>query len=144
MVVSKKRSIIIDTSFFIALADSRDSHHVKAKKLAKTYSKKEWITTWPILTELAHILSSYSFLLLLEEQQKGLFSIFSFDDDHIIRVIDLKKRYKDHNIDLADISLIILAEHLEVGSILTFDKKDFSFLKWNNTCSFENLSLGNF
>lgn len=140
MVVLSKRSVIIDTSFFIALADSKDSHHAQAEKLAKTYVKNEWITTWPILTELAYILSSYSFLKLLEEHQKGLFTILSFKDDHVRRIMELKKRYNDHDIDLTDISLIILAEHLEHGSILTFDMKDFSFLKWNNTRLFENLS----
>src|SRR5260221_13576854 len=99
----KQNSIILDTSFFIALAKSNDTHHKKAKKLAIIHSKKDWITTWPVLTELSHILSQNSFLPLLEEQQRGLFTIFSFSQDSVTHIIDLKKRYHDHSIDLADI-----------------------------------------
>jgi len=133
----KHKDIIIDTSFFIALAKANDTHHEKAKKLAKFHSKKVWITTWPVITELSHILSTNPFLALLEEQQKGLFTIFSVLEDTIPRMIELKKRYLDHDLDLADISLILLAEHLGHGSILTFDINDFSYLKWNKTHSFQ-------
>ena len=136
MTVNQKNSIILDTSFFIALAKAKDSNHTKAKKLAKAHSKKEWITTWPVLTELSHILSAASFVKLLEEQTQGFFSIFSFPEDTILRVVDLKKRYIDHDLDLADISLVLLAENLRHGSILTFDLNDFSFLKWGNTQRF--------
>src|ERR1700676_1745424 len=126
--VNKQNSLILDTSFFIALAKSDDENHKKATKLAKTHSKKEWITTWPVLTELSHLLSSHSFLTLLEEQQEGLFTLFSFIDDPVTRMIDLKKKYLDQDIDLADLSLIVLAEFLGHGAILTFDRNDFSFL----------------
>lgn len=134
-----KDSIIIDTSFFIALAKSDDLHHSQAKKLAKTHAKKTWVSTWPVLTELSHILSSKSFLLLLQEQQQGLFNIFSLSEDHIPQIVALKAKYSDQDVDLADISLVLLAEQLEHGSILTFDIKDFSFLRWHNTHRFENL-----
>ncbi len=131
--------LIIDTSFFIALAISDDLYHAKAKKIAKKHAQREWVTTWPVLTELSHILSSRSFLLLLQEQQHGLFSIVSFGEEKIHRIIELKKRYCDHDLDLADISLILLAEHLDDGTILTFDMKDFSYLRWADTHHFHNL-----
>lgn len=142
MTTNKKPSIIVDTSFFIALAKKKDSNHTKAKKLAKIHHAKEWFATWPVLTELSHILPSNSFIALLEEQIKGLFTIYSFTQDiSSLRVLEIRKKFLDHDLDLADISLVILAEHLGQGSILTFDINDFSFLKWNNTQSFDiNLS----
>jgi hypothetical protein len=41
--------------------------------------------------------------------------------------------------DFADASLVVLAEHLNEGRILTSDRRDFSIYRWNNTKSFENL-----
>jgi len=64
----KHKDIIIDTSFFIALAKANDTHHEKVKKLAKFHSKKVWITTWPVISELSHVLSTNPFLALLEER----------------------------------------------------------------------------
>lgn len=137
MAVEKFSSIILDTSFFIALAKTKDSNHAKAKKLAKIHCKIEWFTTWPVLTELSHILSPHSFVSLLEEQTQGLFNIYSFPQNPVDRVILLRKRFIDHDLDLADISLVLLAENLGHGSILTFDCNDFSFLRWNNVNHFE-------
>ena len=74
---------------------------------------------------------------LLEEQTQGLYTIYSFPQDPVTRMIQLKKRFMDHDLDLADISLVVLAEHLGHGTILTFDLNDFSFLRWKNTHTFE-------
>jgi len=41
--------------------------------------------------------------------------------------------------DLADASLVVLAEHLENGRILTVDRRDFNIYRWHKTNSFENL-----
>ena len=41
--------------------------------------------------------------------------------------------------DLADASLVALAEHLGHGRILTCDRRDFSIYRWNNNNLFENL-----
>lgn len=140
MTAKGRNSLLIDTSFFIALAKPADHHHVHAKKLAKKYSKQEWVTTWPVITELSHLLVAHSFELLLEEQLKGLFHIFSLSEEHLPAIIDLMKKYSDHEIDLADLSLIILAQHLSTGRILSFDQRDFSFLRWHDTKCFENLT----
>jgi predicted nucleic acid-binding protein len=45
----------------------------------------------------------------------------------------------DH--DFADASLVVLAEHLGHGRILTCDRRDFSIYRWNDTNPFENLLL---
>jgi len=41
--------------------------------------------------------------------------------------------------DFADASLVVLAEDLREGRILTNDRRDFSIYRWNNTKPFENL-----
>ncbi|GAP97844.1 hypothetical protein [Leptolyngbya sp. NIES-2104] len=43
--------------------------------------------------------------------------------------------------DFADASLVVLAEHLGHGRVLTVDRRDFSVYRWNDTQFFENLIL---
>jgi uncharacterized protein len=49
------------------------------------------------------------------------------------------ERYADLPMDFADASLVVLAEHLNHGRILTVDRRDFLTYRWNNTQPFENL-----
>lgn len=139
MECDRNNSIIVDTGFFLALNQKNDALHQKAKLLATEYHSYEWITTWPVLTELFHLLSLHSVQGLLKDHQKGLFKIFPLDECDISRVLFLSKKYEDLDIDLADISLVILAEFLDHGSILSCDQRDFSILRWDKNKAFNNL-----
>jgi uncharacterized protein len=48
-------------------------------------------------------------------------------------------KYQDLPMDLADASLVILAEHLGHGRIFSVDRRDFNTYRWKNTQPFENL-----
>jgi uncharacterized protein len=54
---------------------------------------------------------------------------------------NLIERYADLPMDLADASLVVLAENLGHGRILTVDRRDFSVYRWQNDRPFENLLL---
>jgi len=43
--------------------------------------------------------------------------------------------------DFAEASLVVLAEELEHGRILTVDQRDFSIYRWKETNTFQNLLL---
>jgi len=49
------------------------------------------------------------------------------------------RKYADLPMDLADASLVILAEHLGHGRILTTDTRDFDAYRWKERKPFENL-----
>jgi predicted nucleic acid-binding protein len=51
------------------------------------------------------------------------------------------RRYANLPMDFADASLVVLAENLGHGRILTSDRRDFSIYRWNNTNPFENLLI---
>ena len=50
-------------------------------------------------------------------------------------------RYRDLPMDLADASLVILAEDLSEGRILSTDQRDFDGYRWKNRRPFTNLLL---
>ncbi len=51
------------------------------------------------------------------------------------------EKYANLPMDLADASLVILAEHLGHGRIPSSDVRDFNVYRWKNNESFENLFL---
>lgn len=58
------------------------------------------------------------------------FDVVDININQSSRIIDIMKKYEE--LDLADMSLVILAEHLHTGDILTVDNKDLNALRWNN------------
>ena len=50
-------------------------------------------------------------------------------------------QYVNLPMDFADASLVILAEHLGHGRILSTDQRDFHAYKWKNRHPFQNLLL---
>ena len=52
---------------------------------------------------------------------------------------ELMQQYSNLPMDLADASLVVLAEELGDGRILSVDKRDFNIYRWQNTKPFTNL-----
>ena len=136
--------VIADTGFWLALGNRRDSHHERAK-LAYSELKEPLITTWPVMTETCHLLSSRlsveSQLKFMESFAAGAFQVFNLTHGHADRIYALMRRYRDLPMDLADASLVILAEELGHGRILSTDQRDFRTVRWKSRRPFENLLL---
>jgi predicted nucleic acid-binding protein len=49
------------------------------------------------------------------------------------------RKYRQLLMDLADASLVILAEHLGSGRILSMDRRDFGAYPWKDRRPFHNL-----
>lgn len=134
--------IIADTGFWLALANVRDRHHGPAKQ-AFSGLTEPLITTWAVLTETCHLLAARLGPKALERfvaaGAGGAFELFSMERAHLSRVEALMKKYRDLPMDLADASLVILAEELGSGRILSTDVRDFRTYRWKNRKPFANL-----
>ena len=135
--------IIIDSGFFIALLNKNDQFHQEAKKLIKSLPSKRWISTWPVMTEVAHMLIREKAFLaiqgLLDLCENGGIALFHIENKQIPRLKQLMQKYQTLPIDLADASLIILAEELGHGDIVSTDLRDFDTYRWKNHKPFSNL-----
>jgi uncharacterized protein len=49
------------------------------------------------------------------------------------------RRYRELPMDLADASLVLLAEEIGTGSIVSTDQRDFHSYRWKNREPFFNL-----
>lgn len=137
-----KNTIIADTGFWLALANAKDKHHIPAKK-ALVALHASLITTWPVMTETCHLLLNrlgrHSQISFVDSFKSGGFEVFSLQVHHAPRLKDLMVKYADLPMDLADASLVILAESLGHGRILSTDRRDFNSYRWKIQHPFENL-----
>ena len=60
---------------------------------------------------------------------------------HLSRLAELMRQYADLPMDLADASLILLAEEYGEGRIVSTDQRDFHTYRWKNQFPFRNLLL---
>jgi uncharacterized protein len=119
--------ILVDTGPLVALFDPKDADHAHCRKVLRGIDEPLG-STLPVLTEAFHILSPEStgsnrlrdFIL-----QGGLW-VLDLDRSALERAFELMEQYRDHPMDLADASLIALAETIPTRQVFTLDRKDFS------------------
>ncbi|WP_204138247.1 type II toxin-antitoxin system VapC family toxin [Halomicronema sp. CCY15110] len=136
--------IIVDTGFWLALADDRDTYHPAAKQALQKYNEP-LITTWPVMTETGYLLLTrkgvQAQITFIQSYAQNLFTVFDLEPQHGAQLAQLMQQYADLPMDLADASLVILAEHLGHGRIFSVDQRDFNAYCWKNTYPFQNLLM---
>lgn len=134
--------IIADTGFWLALANVQDRHHQRATAALGRVSEP-LVTTWAVLTETCHLLLARLGNVALERFVAagvgGAYELFTLEQTHLARVEVLMKKYRDLPMDLADASLVILAEELGSGKILSTDVRNFGTYRWKSRKPFTNL-----
>ncbi len=134
--------IIADTGFFIALGNQSDQDHLLAVQ-ALNKLNEPLVTTYPVITETCYLLlargGNTTQCKFLRNLAEGAFEVFHLQRHHVERMVELIKQYADLPMDMADASLVVLADHLRHGRILTVDQRDFSICRWNNSNRCENL-----
>ena len=123
--------ILIDTGPIVALFDKDDRYHVPCLEILKEL-REPLLTTWPVLTECFYLLNfswevQDSVWLFI---QRGGIEIYPLEKELLIRCRELMRQYRDLPMDLADATLVVLAEVLDLSKIFTLDQKDFSVYRF--------------
>ncbi|MDI6729130.1 MAG: PIN domain-containing protein [Thermodesulfovibrionales bacterium] len=122
--------IAIDTGPIVALFDKNDDKHSLCLNIFKKI-QEPLITTWPVLTEVFYLLSFSSRVQddMWEFIERGVVSIYAIDKDLMKTCRRLMKKYHDLPMDLADATLVAVAEAENITTIFTLDHKDFRIYK---------------
>ncbi len=116
------KSILIDAGPLIALFDRDDKYHAVVISFLQKY-KGRFITTWPVITEVSHMLSFSTDVQIafLEWLRRDALDIVSLEKIHLDRIIELSLKYSDVPMDLADSSLLVVSEMSGIKEIMTID-----------------------
>jgi len=140
--------ILTDSGFWVALGNRRDRYHDTAREAFERWAEEGFATTWSVLTEVCHLLvhrvGVHQALKFMDAVTQGACALPALPDDAAARMAYLMRRYQNLPMDLADASLVVLAEQTSEGRILSTDRRDFDGYRWKNTRPFVNLLLGGY
>ncbi|WP_295888987.1 PIN domain-containing protein [uncultured Thiohalocapsa sp.] len=130
---------LIDTGPIIALINRNDPNHQRCIVATRTLPAAPLATTWPCFTEAMHLLRRAGGWPAQAElwrwQRHGRLVLYDLGD-LTRRTEDLMSAYRDTPMDLADASLVALAETIGERRIFTLDR-DFYVYRMANGSAFE-------
>ena len=120
--------VLVDTGPLVALFDPSDRDHEVCTAELGTLSQSRLVTTLAVLTEASYLLafSAEAQRGVIEFVGAGAIELPELDASDLARAAGLMKKYQDLPMDLADATLVVLAERLRTSRIFTLDRQDFS------------------
>ena len=122
--------ILVDAGPLIALIHEDDNEHERCRDAFATMDEPLG-TVWPVVAEAMHLLS-FSWRAqeaLWDMMETGAVEILPIGIDDVPRMKELMRNYRDLPMDLADATLVRVAERERLRQIFTLDRRDFQIYK---------------
>lgn len=95
-----------------------------------------------VLAEVAYLIGRESGIVTVASFLRGLpvsrFSLIALVEQDILRVAEILNQYADSRIDFVDATVMAVAERLNIVTVLTLDRRDFSLFRPRH-CNIFNL-----
>jgi uncharacterized protein len=141
-------NVLADSGPLGALFNRRDRYHDRATEFFRAHGAAlRCHTTWEVVSEVMYFLdfsaaAQSDFLDWLHEGHvRGLMSISALDPSDLPGLSALVRKYADRPMDLADVSLVWLANKTDITDIITVDRADFSVYRTRKRKAFRNVFL---
>ena len=118
------RRVLVDTGPLVAWLDAANAHHAQVRTFLADFAG-ELVSTGPVLTEVCHLLPEHRVSTFLRWVGSGGLTVVDVPSSATLGLADRMDKYADLPMDLADASLIWLAESSGVLDVLTLDRRDF-------------------
>lgn len=123
--------LILDTSGAIALLNAADDAHDACTRVAA--ADVQLIVPPLTLVELDHWCgrsgAGPAFAQFLRDIRDGSYELANLSVADVQRALELTEQYRDLDLGVVDASVIALAERLQITSVLTLDRRDFSVVR---------------
>ena len=117
--------ILTDTGPLVALLDADDPYHAACVAAAQRLPPGPLLTTWPCFTEAMYLLGEvggYPYQAALWNlRTTGRLILLDLTHEEVDRMAALMEKYKDTPMDLADASLVAVAESRSLRRVFTVD-----------------------
>jgi predicted nucleic acid-binding protein len=135
-------SALIDASALVAIFGINEPASERYQDLLEFAEMDRWAlsTTWPCVVEASYLVPPPNRFALLNWLGQGGIAVFPFDQQRLLDFVPLMQRYTERprtEMDLADASLVWLAEETGVTNIMTQDVRDFSRYRLSDGRSFK-------
>lgn len=122
--------VVVDAGPLVALLRQDDQHH-DACRVAAAQLPAPFFTTWLAVVESAWLLRNVpdGVLRLLDLLRGGLVVCHHLEPSAVDWLMDFVRKYGDLRPQLADASLVYLADALDTDVIFTLDRRDFTVFR---------------
>lgn len=132
---------LVDAGPLVALVDAGEPDHDRCVEALESI-RLPMLTTWPALTEAMHLVGRAggwtAQRALWKLVQNGDLEIEANPSESVERIASLMARYSDRPMDLADASLVALAEARSLKQVFTLDS-DFDVYRRHGRGRFQLL-----
>jgi predicted nucleic acid-binding protein len=132
------RPVLVDTGPLVAWLDRSDQDHRLCSRFFAQASGP-LLSTWPVLTEVCHLVPPDVAPRFLEWVQIGGLQLAELPAAALLSIGPWMRQYGDLPMDLADASLLWLAQQSGIRSIATLDRRDFGVYRLPGGAMLENV-----
>ena len=123
------RGVLVDTGPLVAIVDESDKDHRRCVNVLKQLVDP-LVTTWPAVTEATYLLGQTRNPLdsqdaLLATIERQVVVVADLGPKDVPRLRALIRKYRDLPMDLADATLVCVAERDGIRQVFTLDTRDF-------------------
>jgi hypothetical protein len=131
-------SVLVDTGPIVAYLHRGDAWHQATKRFFGRW-RGELLTTWPVVTEAVYLSESHKARIAIVQWLQRNLQVVAQDAEDAAAIERYLRKYRDLGPDLADLSLLALAERRGVREIITVDAKDFDVYRVGGNRALSNL-----
>ena len=125
-------SVLLDTSFLVAVASARDARHDLARGAIRELTGPRVVAA-VVLPEVFYMLSTRvnyaSAVRLFDRLRGGAFQIEPLTTDDMTRMSEIMLDYQDNAFDFVDVAIMALSERLDIRTVYTLDRRDFTVFR---------------
>ena len=141
-----KPTVLADSGPLAALFNAKDHWHQRAVAYFQAHAPRtRFLTTWEVVSEVmyfldfsAHAQADFLQWLHLCHSHSSI-DIAALGVDDLPGLSTMMRKYADRPMDLADASLVWLANKTDVTDIITIDRADFAVYRTSKRKAFKNV-----
>lgn len=126
-------SILVDTGVLLGAIDADDAAHEDCSTVLERHASGGLLVPVTVIAEAAWQLENNvgvdAEAALLDAVISGELTVMDIGADDYVRAVELIRRYADLGLGLVDASVIAIAERLDVTTIATLDRRDFTVVR---------------
>jgi uncharacterized protein len=132
------KRVLVDTGPLVAILSERDQYHRVCVEALRELPGPLF-SSWPVITEAAWLLRSDPSAVqqLLRSLGKGFVELLPLGSVDASAMAEIMKKYADMRPELADVSLVYLAQRDGFEVVFTLDQRDFSVYRGAKGKAFE-------
>jgi predicted nucleic acid-binding protein len=131
-----RRRVLLDTGPLVAFLSEDDEHHARCVREFGIL-RPPLFTCWPVLTEAHWLLRRNARAVdgLFQAFDVGLLALLPLEAEALPWLAAFLRRYRRLGAQLADAALVYLAEHANIATVFTLDRRDFSVYRYGKNRS---------